>query len=158
MAILKVIHGRGKYHDRSSFHDLTQYATRSDKTTPDLVLDGSLFPEIAAQSMQGLCAAYQKPKGTNLRHSVLSFSPEESVTAEQAADIAREAMEYYEEDYQIMAAVHTDRAHLHIHFIMNTTDYRTGKKYPGNRGDYYAFRDHVNKILRPRQLTVKLEK
>lgn len=108
--------------------------------------------------MQGLCAAYQKPEGTNLRHSVLSFSPEESVTAEQAADIAREAMEYYEEDYQIMAAVHTDRAHLHIQFIMNTTDYRTGKKYPGSRADYFAFRDHINKILRPQQLTVKLEK
>lgn len=158
MAILKVIHGRGKYHDRLSFHNLTQYATRLDKTESDLVLGGSLFPEIAAQSMQGLCEAYQKPEGTKLRHSVLSFSPLDSITAEQAADIARETMEYYEEDYQIMASVHTDKDHLHIHFLMNTTNYHTGKKYPGNRADYFAFRDHLSKILRPYHLTVKLEK
>ena len=47
-----------------------------------------------------------------LRHSVLSFSPTEieSINIFMAADIARKTMEYYEEDQQITAAVHTDIA------------------------------------------------
>ena len=157
MAIFKIIHAHGKYHDVSSFRDLPEYVTQSNKTTQELVLGGALFPEIAAESMQSLCAAYQKTDEVKLRHSVLSFSPEENISVSQAKGIARQALEYYEEEYQIMAAVHTDKDHLHIHLLMNTTSYRTGKKYPGNRADYFAFRDHLNKILRPHHLTVKLE-
>ena len=75
-----------------------------------------------------------------------------------AADIATRAIRYYEQQYQILAAVHEDRPHIHIHFVMNTLNYRTGKKYPGDRADYYGFLAYLGKILKPYGLKVKLEK
>ena len=71
-----------------------------------------------------------KTEGLLLRHSILSFPPEERIDARDAADIATRAIRYYEQQYQILAAVHEDRPHIHIHFVMNTLNYCTGKKYP----------------------------
>ena len=97
--------------------------------------------------MEGLCRAFDKTEGLLLRHSILSFSPEERIDAWDAADIATRAIRYYEQQYQILAAVHEDRPHIHIHFVMNTLNYRTGKKYPGDRADYYGFLAYLAIIL-----------
>ena len=118
----------------------------------------ALFPNIAAYSMEGLCRAFDKTEGLLLRHSILSFSPEERIDAWDAADIATRAIRYYKQQYQILAAVHEDRPHIHIHFVMNTLNYRTGKKYPGDRADYYGFLAYLGKILKPYGLKVKPEK
>ncbi len=118
----------------------------------------SLFSNIAAYSMEGLCRAFDKTEGLLLRHSILSFSPEERIDAWDAADIATRAIRYYKQQYQILAAVHEDRPHIHIHFVMNTLNYRTGKKYPGDRADYYGFLAYLGKILKPYGLKVKPEK
>lgn len=158
MATYKVIHGPKKYHDMKSFYDVIQYITSPGKTDPDGVIGGAVSPETAVEDMENIVRAFHKEKGVKLRHSVLSFSPEEPVTARQVKEIAGECIRYYECDYQILAAVHEDRDHLHIHFVMNTTSYRDGHKYRGDKADYYGFLSHMNRVARPYGSYVKLEK
>ena len=158
MAIYRVIHHSGKYHDWNAIRDLLQYVTSPEKAKSGLIFGGALFPNIAADSMEGLCRAFDRTDGLLLRHSILSFSPEERIDALDAADIAVRAIRYYKQHYQILESVHEDKPHVHIHFVMNTLNYRTGKKYPGDRTDYYGFLVHLGKILKPYGLKVKPEK
>lgn len=108
--------------------------------------------------MEDVVQAFHKEKGLKLRHSVLSFAPEEPVTARQVKEIAGECIRYYEDDYQILAAVHENRDHLHIHFVMNTTSYRNGRKYRGDKADYYGFLSYMKRVVKPYGSYVKLEK
>lgn len=158
MATYKVIHEPKKYHDMKSFHDVIEYITSPSKTNPDGIIGGAASPETAAAEMEDVVLAFRKEKGVKLRHSVLSFSPEEPVTARQVKKIAGECIRYYECDYQILAAVHEDRDHLHVHFVMNTTSYRNGRKYHGDKADYYGFLSHMNRVTKPYGSYVKAEK
>lgn len=116
------------------------------------------MPEDAVTAMNHVTETYHKEFGPRLRHSVLSFSPEEVITPRQAKIIAKECVRYYEDDYQIVAAVHEDQEHLHIHFVMNTTSYRTGRKYRGDKADYYGFLKHMNRVTAPYGIRVKKAK
>lgn len=158
MATYKVIHEPKKYHDMKSFHDVIQYIKSSCKTSPDGVIGGAVSTETAAEEMETVVQAFHKEKGVKLRHSVLSFAPEEPVTARQVKEIAGECIRYYESSYQILAAVHEDRDHLHVHFVMNTTSYRDGHKYHGDKADYYGFLSHMNRVTKSYGSYVKLEK
>lgn len=95
--------------------------------------------------------------GPRLRHSVLSFSPDEGLSPAEVKNIASQAIKYYEDKYQIVAAVHEDREHLHIHFGMNTTSYLDGSKYHGEKKDYYDFIKRLNTLTQPHGIRVKPE-
>ena len=75
------------------------------------------------------------------------YTPAQLVPA--ALDIARQAAAYYGSQYQIIYAVHMARDHPHIHFVMNTVSYVTGRKYPGDKADYYAYQKHLKDTLHP---------
>lgn len=158
MATYRVFHGPNKYHDQDSFKTVIEYVTRSEKVNPDGVIGGAVCPETAIEELEDVVQTFHKKKGLKLRHSVLSFAPEEPVTARQVKEIAAECIRYYEDDYQILAAVHEDRDHLHIHFVMNTTSYRDGHKYHGDKADYYGFLSHMKRVVGPYGSCVKIEK
>lgn len=156
MAIIKIINESGKYKDSKAIGDVIHYAV--SKADEDGVFGGAVLPDIAVVSMEAVAKVYHKEKGTRLRHSVLSFDRGEHVTALQVKDIAQQALTYYQDDYQILAAVHEDKDHLHVHFIMNSVNYRDGSKYHRGIKDYYDFRRHVNRVLRPYRLHAQLAK
>ena len=158
MAIYRVINSAGKYHDSHSYWDVIRYAASPEKTKPDGIFGGAVLPEIAADAMEGVARAYHKSSGIHLRHSVLSFSPTEKVSIADAKAIAREAIKYYEDDYQIIAAVHEDTDRPHVHFVMSTVSYRDGSKYRGEKNDYHAFHRYLNDLVRPYGAHVELEK
>lgn len=89
---------------------------------------------------------------------VLSFGREEQVDAQTAKRIAYQIAEYYADNYQIVYAVHTDAAHINIHFVMNTVSYRTGRKYGGDRDDYHRFIGYMWQILKSYGLCLREER
>ena len=99
MAIYRVIHHSGKYHDWNAIRDLLQYVSSPEKPKSGLIFGGALFPNIAADYMEELCRAFDRTDGLLLRHSILSFSPEERIDALDAADIAVRAVRYYKQQY-----------------------------------------------------------
>ena len=65
------------------------------------------------------------------RHLIQSFSPEDNLTPEQVHEIGRKTiLEFTGGEYEFVIATHTDKAHIHNHIILNTTNLETGKALP----------------------------
>ena len=149
MATLKII-GVGevaKYHDLDSYDSVVRYIQRQDKTVPRFCGGIAVNPAQAALEMQILTKAYRQEEGSCLRHMVLSFTPREIDDMGHANGLAFEIAEYYGGSYQITWAVHGDKRHIHIHFIMNKVSYLNGKKYHGTKKDYYDVINHTKTVL-----------
>lgn len=71
------------------------------------------------------------------------------MTANEVAHIADQVAGHYSDRHQIVYAVHEDTDHPHAHFVMNQVSFRDGRHYYGTKQDYYAFQEHIKKILRP---------
>lgn len=68
---------------------------------------------------------------------IISFSPEEKVTAEQAMYVLEHfAKDVLGDDYEAVYAVHTDREHMHGHLIWNSVSMTTGKKYNSPKSNW----------------------
>ncbi len=164
MAVLKIIHQKNalpyknqngqKYHDENALRNVIAYCCDPDKTEHHHIYGIGVSVQDAAEQMEGLAAAYRKTSGIRLRHMVLSFEPREKISLYKVNQIAYQAAWYYGRKYQIIYAVHEDRDHLHIHFVMNTVSYVDGHKYAGKKEDYYAFQRYLADILATYRLRV----
>lgn len=89
---------------------------------------------------------YGKTDGRQLRHFIISFDPEDNISPQEALKMAYIASEYYS-DYQMVFTVHENKPNLHIHFVMNSVSYKTGKKYAGGECDWYSFVNYCKKRI-----------
>ena len=69
-------------------------------------------------------------------HVVLSWSPEENVAPETALDIAKEFCRQYLSEYELVYGVHLDTDHRHAHIVFNSVNYKTGKMYRYEKGEW----------------------
>ena len=77
-------------------------------------------------------------------HVIISFSPEEKVSAEQAMYVLEHfAKDVLGDDYEAVFAVHTDREHMHGHLIWNSVSITTGRKYNSPKGNW---KNHLQPI------------
>ena len=68
---------------------------------------------------------------------IISFSPEEKVTAEQAMYVLEHfAKDVLGDNYEAVYAVHTDREHMHGHLIWNSVSITAGKKYNSPKNNW----------------------
>ena len=70
---------------------------------------------------------YHKTEGVLFYHMVQSFPKDEAVDPVTAHAAALKLAEYYE-GYEVLVCTHTDREHIHSHFIINSVNFDTGKK------------------------------
>ncbi len=79
-------------------------------------------------------------------HYIQSFSPDENITKEQAHRIAKAfARKTFGDDCQIVIATHTDKHHIHTHFILNTYTI-TGKRFYDNWHSRSHVRDYSDRV------------
>ena len=76
--------------------------------------------------------AHHKKGGMNFYHYVQSFSPSESVTAEQVHKIGLVFAKKAWPGHEVLVTTHTDVAHLHNHFVINSVHYENGSKLRQN--------------------------
>lgn len=136
-----------KYKDDNSLHDVISYCGRLGKAS---YTDGiGVYPPNAVYEMVRMAQSYGQARGVRLRHWVLSFSKEEvrkigrKARLETLKRFGWYAASYYGGQYQIVFAIHLDSDNPHIHFVMSTVNYRTGKKYPGDKADYYGYQRYL---------------
>lgn len=128
---------RGKFFDENAYLDTINYISDPAHAA---YCGGAGFNSIetAAEEMREVAEKNNKDSGKRVRHSVLSFAPNENVSPEQARDFAERIIQYYAPDYQIAYAVHNNTDDTHIHFVMNQIGYN-GDRYRGKKLDYYNF-------------------
>lgn len=70
---------------------------------------------------------YHKTDGVLFYHMVQSFPKDEAVDPVTAHAAALKLTEYYE-GYEVLVCTHTDRDHIHSHFLINSVNFDTGRK------------------------------
>ncbi|WP_142969165.1 relaxase/mobilization nuclease domain-containing protein [Enterococcus faecalis] len=67
-------------------------------------------------------------KAVLAHHLIQSFSPEDDLTPEQVHEIGRKTiLEFTGGEHEFIVATHVDKAHIHNHIIVNSTNLTTGK-------------------------------
>ena len=147
MAITKILNikeSKGR-NPASHLENALQYIQNPDKTE-ECVLVGSIncLPDTAFEQMVETKNIFHKTGNRQGYHVIISFSPEEKVTSEQAMYVLEHfAKDVLGDDYEVVFAVHTDREHMHGHLIWNSVSITTGRKYNSPKGNW---KNHLQPI------------
>jgi len=140
MAITKILNIQAGDERNPATHlkNAIEYIQNPDKTE-ECVLVGSIncLPDTAFEQMLETKKLYHKTGKRQGYHIILSFSPEEVVTPEQALYVVEHfAKDVLGDDYEAVYTVHTDKEHMHAHLIWNSVSLITGKKYNSPKGNW----------------------
>ena len=147
MAITKILNiqeSEGR-NPASHLKNALEYIQNPDKTE-ECVLVGSIncLPDTAFEQMEETKNIFHKTGKRQGYHVIISFSPEEKVTSEQAMYVLEHfAKDVLGDDYEAVYAVHTDREHMHGHLIWNSVSMTTGKKYNSPKSNW---KNHLQPI------------
>ena len=142
--ILNIMESEGR-NPASHLKNALEYIQNPDKTE-ECVLEGSIncLPDTAFEQMEETKNIFHKTGKRQGYHVIISFSPEEKVTSEQAMYVLEHfAKDVLGDDYEAVYAVHTDREHMHGHLIWNSVSMTTGKKYNSPKNNW---KNHLQPI------------
>ena len=142
--ILNIMESEGR-NPASHLKNALEYIQNPDKTEECVLVGGiNCLPDTAFEQMEETKNIFHKTGKRQGYHVIISFSPEEKVTAEQAMYVLEHfAKDVLGDDYEAVYAVHTDREHMHGHLIWNSVSMTTGKKYNSPKGNW---RNHLQPI------------
>ena len=147
MAITKILNikeSKGR-NPASHLENALNYIQNPDKTEECVLVGGiNCLPDTAFEQMVETKNIFYKSGNRQGYHVIISFSPEEKVTAEQAMYVLEHfAKDVLGDDYEAVYAVHTDREHMHGHLIWNSVSMTTGRKYNSPKGNW---KNHLQPI------------
>lgn len=142
--ILNIMESEGR-NPASHLKNALEYIQNPDKTEECVLVGGiNCLPDTAFEQMEETKNIFNKTGKRQGYHVIISFSPEEKVTAEQAMYVLEHfAKDVLGDDYEAVYAVHTDREHMHGHLIWNSVSMTTGKKYNSPKGNW---KNHLQPI------------
>ena len=135
--ILNIMESEGR-NPASHLKNALEYIQNPDKTEECVLVGGiNCLPDTAFEQMEETKNIFHKTGKRQGYHVIISFSPEEKVTAEQAMYVLEHfAKDVLSDDYEAVYAVHTDREHMHGHLIWNSVSMTTGKKYNSPKSNW----------------------
>lgn len=132
MPILKSVGEVGK--SVGSLKAVLNYVSRKDKKTDKVLTSGvgldanvdKAFAEIMYNKR-----VYNKVNGKMYKHYIQSYNPQDNITAEKAHEIAVKFAEenFLARGFKCYVATHSDKDHIHTHFIMDNVSFENGLKY-----------------------------
>ena len=147
MAITKILNiqeSEGR-NPASHLKNALEYIQNPDKTEECVLVGGiNCLADTAFEQMEETKNIFHKTGKRQGYHVIISFSPEEKVTAEQAMYVLEHfAKNLLGDDYEAVYAVHTDKEHMHGHLIWNSVSMTTGKKYNSPKSNW---KNHLQPI------------
>ena len=147
MAITKILNIQESEGRNPTTHlkNALEYIQNPDKTEECVLVGGiNCLPDTAFEQMKETKNIFYKTGKRQGYHVIISFSPEEKVTVEQAMYVLEHfAKDVLGDDYEAVYAVHTDREHMHGHLIWNSVSITTGKKYNSPKSNW---KNHLQPI------------
>jgi len=147
MAITKILNIKESEGRNLASHlkNALEYIQNPDKTEECVLVGGiNCLPDTAFEQMEETKNIFHKTGKRQGYHVIISFSPEEKVTVEQAMYVLEHfAKDVLGDDYEAVYAVHTDREHMHGHLIWNSVSMTTGKKYNSPKSNW---KNHLQPI------------
>ena len=148
MAITKILNiqeSEGR-NPASHLKNALEYIQNPDKTEECVLVGGiNCLADTAFEQMEETKNIFHKTGKRQGYHVIISFSPEEKVSAEQAMYVLEHfAKNLLGDDYEAVYAVHTDKEHMHGHLIWNSVSMTTGKKYNSPKSNW---KNHLQPII-----------
>ena len=142
--ILNIMESEGR-NPASHLKNALEYIQNPDKTEECVLVGGiNCLPDTAFEQMEETKNIFHNTGKRQGYHVIISFSPEEKVTAEQAMYVLEHfAKDVLGDDYEAVYAVHTNREYMHGHLIWNSVSMTTGKKYNSPKGNW---KNHLQPI------------
>ena len=132
MPILKSVGEVGK--TVGSLKAVLEYISRKDADTDKVLTSGvGLDPNVdkAFSEIMYNKRSYNKVNGKMYKHYIQSYSPEDKISPEKAHEIAVKFAEenFLSRGFKCYVATHSDKDHIHTHFIMDNVSFENGLKY-----------------------------
>lgn len=125
-----------------------KYVVQEKKTTfhdRQLVTGINCQPEICYAQFISTKLQHGKCDGKMYFHFVQSFHPDENITPQEAHAAALELAQQWS-DHEVVVATHSDTAHIHSHFIVNSVSFKNGKKLHFEKDDLTQLRKASDEI------------
>lgn len=120
-----------KKQSRASMSAVMNYAMKTEKTLFEderLVSGLNCSPETVYHEFINTKLYHGKDSGRMYYHMVQSFPKGEDVPPKIAHEMAVRLAEHFK-DYEVLICTHTDRDHIHSHFIINSVAFESGRKF-----------------------------
>ena len=138
-------------------NNIFKYVTRDVATEEKLISGVNCSPDTAMQEFKFVKQQFGKTDGRTYYHIVQSFSPEDNITAETAHEIGLKFAEFFPE-FQVLVATHYNTKHIHNHLIINSVNFKNGKKFHQTRDELLEVKAYSNKICKEYGLSITEEK
>ena len=125
---------------RAGLGAVLKYTMQEKKTVWEdekLVSGLNCIPENAYDEFIGTKVQFGKDGGRMYYHFVQSFPPDEKITPKLAHEFALEFAKHWQ-GFEVVVSTHSDRDHVHSHFIINSVSFEDGKKYHCDRDEIKA--------------------
>lgn len=139
MAIIKFT--SGKINPRT----VINYVCNKEKTADKLISGKDCMPESCEYEFAEVKKAFGKTDGRTYYHMIQSFSPDDSITPEQAHEVGLQMAELFE-GYQVLVVTHTNKAHTHNHLVINSVNFENGKKLTISNQELERIKNYSNSI------------
>lgn len=124
---------------------LIDYVTNPMKTRSDLTYCNGMFVDYAFDNMMLIKQLSAQTDGRQYIHWITSFHPDDNISPELAHQLGKEFASGFN-DYQWIMATHTDRKHVHNHYIMNSVNTITGNKFSQSKNDLENLKKSINSV------------
>lgn len=121
------------------------YIFDPEKTSDHLIYSRGVAKMSAYEDMRFIKELYCKATGRQYLHWVLSH--DKGVPLEIVKAVNLEVLKLIGNEFQVVAATHTNTQNLHTHFVLNSVKVRDGKKFSQSRKEMLQFRQAINEIL-----------
>jgi len=142
MSYFKFIH----QNPRTLF-GVINYVQNEEKTCPSLIYGFGIDPNFAFEEMDTVKKIWSQTDGRQYKHFMFSFDSNTFLPTKILLDIGCQIGKYYANEYQILMATHFNTGNIHIHYVLNTVNMFTGKKFSMTKRDMYNYKLYINQIL-----------
>ncbi len=152
MPILKIV--EESYSNKDAMVNVINYICRGP-----FIGGLGVNPNCAALQMSLVKYVWYKTGGRQVRHFIVSFAGNESTDPDELMAYGYAiANYYYEKGFQVVFGVHTNTGHLHIHFAVNTVNFRNGYMYGDGWSDAGLLRKYIQDLMPRWAVILRTEK
>ena len=152
MAIVKIINRKiGKAYAVKAILDYIQNPAKTENGLLCSAKDCLL--ECAYQQMINTKLDFQQDTGRQYIHIVQSFAADDKLNSEAAHEIGQRLLGSFD-GFQGVVCTHTDRNQLHNHIVLNSVNWKTGRKWQSSKNDLYRLRELSDNLCREYGLSV----
>jgi len=124
--------------------NLENYLKQEEKTEEKLMYGKDCNISYFTEQFNNTKIMHEKEEGRQYKHSVHSYNPDDKIdhiiAHEQAKKIANEF-----KNHEVAVITHKDKENIHSHIVVNSVNYKTGKKIHMSNEDLQNLKDNMVK-------------